>query len=137
MSNNRLLFWIGVIFIGIGDIFWLGAVFLEDKITDFILFFSPSIEAGDLTPEGLTVARVMIGIIGTLMWLVGILLIPLSKQYTETSRNWIALGTIAWFIGDSFISLISEFETNAILNLLIAAPVLAVLYYTKPNLPDS
>ncbi|MHA2171735.1 MAG: hypothetical protein ACXAB7_17755 [Candidatus Kariarchaeaceae archaeon] len=137
MSNNRLLFWIGVIFIGFGDIFWLGAVFLEDKITDFILFFSPSIEASDLTPDGLTVVRVMIGIIGTLMWLVGILLIPLSKQYTETSRNWIALGTIAWFIGDSFISLISEFETNAILNLLIAAPVLAVLYYTKPNLPDS
>jgi hypothetical protein len=137
MSNNTLLFWIAIIFIGIGDIFWLGAVFLKDEIIDFILLFSPSIEADDLTPSGLTVLRVMIGIMGSLLWLVGILLIPLSKQYTNVSRNWIALGTIAWFVGDSIISLIGEFEINAVTNLLFAVPVLAALYFVKPNLPDS
>jgi hypothetical protein len=79
----------------------------------------------------------MIGIMGSLLWLVGILLIPLSKQYTETSRNWIAVGTIAWFVGDSIISLIGEFEINAVSNLLFAAPVLTALYYVKPNLLDS
>ncbi|MHA2252344.1 MAG: hypothetical protein ACXAD7_18405 [Candidatus Kariarchaeaceae archaeon] len=133
MMQNKALLWLGLLFVGIGDIFWLGAVFFPDQIADFILIFSPDITSSDLNQDGLTVLRVMTGIMGTLLWLVGILLIPLSKQYNTESRRWILIGVIAWFLGDSLISLITDFEFNILLNLLLLLPILVVLFRNQPS----
>ncbi|MHA2101767.1 MAG: hypothetical protein ACW99A_24225, partial [Candidatus Kariarchaeaceae archaeon] len=114
-----------------GDVFWLGAVFFPEEITKFILSFSSSAEYTDLSDEGLTVIRVLIGIMASLIWLVAILLVYLSLNYEDKSRNWIGGAALAWFLGDSIISYIADFKMNIIFNLLSFVPIAVILYLSK------
>ncbi|OLS24361.1 MAG: hypothetical protein HeimC2_23070 [Candidatus Heimdallarchaeota archaeon LC_2] len=131
MRQNSPLLLAAILFGTMGDIFWFGAVFFPEEITKFILGFSSSAEYSDLSTEGLSVIRVLIGIMASLIWLVAILLTYLSLNYEDKSRKWIGAGTVAWFLGDSIISYVADFELNIIFNLISFVPIALILYFSK------
>ena len=131
MKQNSPLLLVAILFGLMGDIFWLGAVFFPEEITKFIVGFSSSAEYSDLSTEGLSVIRVLIGIMASLIWLVAILLFYLSLNYEDKSRKWIGAGAVAWLLGDSIISYISDFELNIIFNLMSFIPIALILYFSK------
>lgn len=137
MRQNKPLLVVAILFGLMGDIFWFGAMFFPEQITKFLLIFSSSVEYSDLSDEGLSVIRLLTGLLGTLLWIVAILLLYLSLNYEDESRDWIGGAVIAWFVGDSIISYLADFELNILFNLFILVPVLAVLYLTKSQDSES
>ncbi len=131
MRQNTPLVIVAILFGLMGDIFWLGAIFFPEDITKFILGFSSSAEYTDLSDDGLSVIRVLIGIMGSLIWLVAILLLYLSLNFEDKSRNWIGGAALSWFLGDSIISYLADFELNIIFNLISFIPIALILYFSK------
>ena len=131
MRQNNALLIIAILFGLMGDIFWLGAIFFPEEITRFVLSLSSTADYADLSDEGLSVIRLLIGIMGSLIWIVSILLMYLSLNFEDKSRNWIVGASLAWFIGDSVISYLTDFELNIIFNLISFIPIAVVLYFSK------
>ena len=57
----------------------------------------------------------------------------LALNYEDKSRNWIGGAILAWFVGDSIISYLADFELNIIFNLITLVPVVLVLYFSKSD----
>ncbi|MCE7733978.1 MAG: hypothetical protein GPJ54_03810 [Candidatus Heimdallarchaeota archaeon] len=131
MRQNTPLLIIAFLFGLMGDIFWLGAVFFPEEVTRFIVAFSSNVEYSDLSDEGLSIIRVLIGVMGSLLWIIAIFWMYLALNYEDKSRNWIGGAALAWFVGDSIISYLADFELNIIFNLITLIPVMLVLYFSK------
>ncbi|MCH8907923.1 MAG: hypothetical protein IH840_12615 [Candidatus Heimdallarchaeota archaeon] len=128
MENNSVYF-LGLLFLLIGDILWLGALFLPDQISAFLLLFWPDTELSDLNSKGQQVLRVMIGLWGSLLYLVGALFIGISKNYGSEGRRWILIGTLAWFIADSIMSFVGGFTYNVLVNIAFVLVVFSTIYF--------
>ena len=116
MKLNKSLFWFGIIILFTGDVYWLASLFFKSFAIDSIMVFSTEFNSSQLNAAGENVLLLLAGILGSLLYLVGFLIIALSSESRPDQIKLIYAGLIVWFLADSIASLVYGFYWNIAFN---------------------
>ena len=116
MKFNKSLFWLGLIMLFTGDVYWLASLFFKSFAIDSIMIFSTEFSSSQLNAAGENVLLLVAGILGSLLYLVGFLFIALSRENRSEQIKIVYYGFIAWFLADSIASLANGFLWNILFN---------------------
>ncbi len=121
MKFNKSLFWLGLIMLFVGDVYWLASIFFKSFAIDSIMIFSTEFSSVQLNAAGENVLLLVAGILGSLLYLVGFLFIALSRESRTDQIKFVYIGLILWFLADSIASIVHGFLWNIAFNALFLA----------------
>ncbi len=97
--------------------------------------YFPFDKYGQLSAGDLKFQRFVYGATGGLLVSWGITIYFLAKHGIKNGLKWtwytFLFSTVGWFIGDSYISLVTGFKVHALMNLLVLIPIVLPLIQTK------
>lgn len=133
---------------------WLKTISISIIIFGVLLSFTPFIEwtIGQfyydiffnkdqyslLSKEELLFQRFIYGATGGLLACWGLMIYFITKYGLENNQYWawkaLISSTLAWFIGDSYASVLTGFEIHAMMNFTVLILILLPLYSIKKNM---
>ncbi len=128
-NDSKYLFILSMILIGVGDIFYFGALLFRDFSIEFLMTLSPAYLPTDLSDAGRSVGLFYSATMGALMYLTGFLVWSLTKETLAERRKFAFYGLWIWFVTDTIASLLFSFSLNVFMNFLFLIIGVAFLGY--------
>ncbi len=116
MKEKTSLLGFGIIILAAGDFFYFVSILFQSFMIEFITSMSSEIISTGMNQSSERVLLLLISIIGTLMYFIGLIFIGLSREDRENQKRIILLALITWFITDSIASFIFGFNLMILFN---------------------
>jgi hypothetical protein len=118
MKFNKSINSLAIIILVVGNVFYLVSLFFKSFAIELIMIFSNEITPAQLNTAGESVLLFFTGMLGAMLYLIGFLLIALSREGRSAQLKFVYYGLFLWFITDSLISFIHGFVWNIAFNMV-------------------
>jgi len=131
MKHEKSLFWLAIVILLVGDVLYFGSLLFKSHMITLIMKLSPELTESQLSSTGESAVLFVSAVLGAVMYLVGFLLIALSRKERTNQIKFIYFGLGVWFGFDSLASIIFGFEYNVVVNLILL--IISIIFIKSIN----